>query len=301
MKRRYAVLGIHPIVFSVFLLGLLNSRLFSEVVSGAAMDHPWKDVRLGGMHRNFDWGEQCGRLASFVALLYFSICGVDIRHALPSIGGGASSRAASLPFVERRGARFFLDGRPFYLNGWNSYWLMDQAMELDTRHRVSRMFSAAAAMGLTVCRTWAFNDDAYNALQLSPGKFDERVFKALDRLVAEAAQHDVRLILSLANNLNAYGGKRRYVQWAWEEGVGLTGDGAKLTGQSRRGAVRGREEEDKQCKRIKNSKQQDDPMTDGCLDGEDKVNILAFVGEQSVDDAFDDNEESVSDEAVGEG
>ncbi|KAG8094340.1 hypothetical protein GUJ93_ZPchr0012g21437 [Zizania palustris] len=37
------------------------------------------------------------RLASFAALLYFSICGVDIRHVLPSIGGGASSRASSCP------------------------------------------------------------------------------------------------------------------------------------------------------------------------------------------------------------
>ncbi|KAL5221801.1 hypothetical protein ABZP36_026514 [Zizania latifolia] len=163
-------------------------------------------------------------LASFVALLYFSLAGVDIRLALSSIAGGASSRgrASPLPFVERRGARFFVDGRPLYVNGWNSYWLMDQAVEPDTRRRVSRVFTAAAAMGLTVCRTWAFNDGAYNALQLSPGRFDERVFKALDRVVAEAAQHDVRLILSLANNLDAYGGKRQYVRWAWEEGVSFT-------------------------------------------------------------------------------
>jgi mannan endo-1,4-beta-mannosidase len=54
---------------------------------------------------------------------------------------------------------------------------MDQAVEPRSRDRVSRMFRAAAEMGLTVCRTWAFNDGAYNALQVSPGHFDERVFK----------------------------------------------------------------------------------------------------------------------------
>ncbi|KAG8094339.1 hypothetical protein GUJ93_ZPchr0012g21312 [Zizania palustris] len=116
---------------------------------------------------------------------------------------------------------------------------MDQAMEPDTRHRVSHMFSAAAAMGLTVCRTWAFNDGAYNApafpRQIRRARLQARTrvctMQALDRVVAEVAQHGVRLILSLANNLDAYGGTRRYVQWAWEEGVGLTGDGAKLTGQ----------------------------------------------------------------------
>lgn len=41
-------------------------------------------------------------------------------------------------------------------------------------------------------------------------------------MVAEAGRHDVRLILSLANNLEAYGGKTQYVKWAWEEGIGLS-------------------------------------------------------------------------------
>ena len=46
--------------------------------------------------------------------------------------------------------------------------------------------------------------------------------QALDRVLVEAGRHGVRLILSLANNLEAYGGKTQYVRWAWEEGVGLS-------------------------------------------------------------------------------
>jgi hypothetical protein len=46
--------------------------------------------------------------------------------------------------------------------------------------------------------------------------------QALDRVVAEAGRHEVRLILSLANSLEAFGGKTQYVRWAWEEGVGLS-------------------------------------------------------------------------------
>jgi mannan endo-1,4-beta-mannosidase len=84
------------------------------------------------------------------------------------------------------------------------------------------MLEAGAKMGLTVCRTWAFNDGGYNALQISPGRFDERVFKALDHVIAEAKTHGVRLLLSLVNNLQAYGGKTQYVNWAWQEGVGLS-------------------------------------------------------------------------------
>jgi mannan endo-1,4-beta-mannosidase len=81
------------------------------------------------------------------------------------------------PFVERRGVQLFLAGWPFYVNGWNSYWLMDQAVKPRSRDRVSRMFRTGAEMGLTMCRSWAFNDGTYNALQVSPGHFDERVFK----------------------------------------------------------------------------------------------------------------------------
>ena len=123
-------------------------------------------------------------VATCVALLYFTFGEVDLRRiSLPSLpgSGAASPRAAAVaaPFVERRGAQLFLEGEPFYPNGWNSYWLMDQAVEPRSRDRVSRMFRAAAEMGLTVCRSWAFNDGAYNALQVSPGHFDERVFKVI--------------------------------------------------------------------------------------------------------------------------
>ncbi|KAJ6360856.1 hypothetical protein OIU77_004807 [Salix suchowensis] len=45
---------------------------------------------------------------------------------------------------------------------------------------------------------------------------------ALDHVIAEARQHGIRLLLSLVNNLKAYGGKTQYVNWAWEEGIGLS-------------------------------------------------------------------------------
>ncbi|KAL5997650.1 Mannan endo-1,4-beta-mannosidase 2 [Asimina triloba] len=125
-------------------------------------------------------------------------------------------------FVRRNGTQFYLDGKPFYVNGWNSYWLMDQAVEEFSRPRVRAMLRAGAKMGLTVCRTWAFNDGAYNALQLSPGRFNRHVFKALDRVIAEARRHNIRLILSLVNNLQAYGGKIQYVKWALDENIGLS-------------------------------------------------------------------------------
>lgn len=82
-----------------------------------------------------------------------------------------------LSFVERNGTHFVVDGRIFYVNGWNSYWMMDHAVSMYSKPRIKQILRAGAKMGLTVCRTWAFNDGDYNALQVSPGQFNEEVFR----------------------------------------------------------------------------------------------------------------------------
>ncbi|ONK66822.1 uncharacterized protein A4U43_C06F12370 [Asparagus officinalis] len=157
----------------------------------------------------------CGTYLGIVSLL--SLIYLNINNLTFS-----SSVEPKISFVERNGTTFMLDGRPFYVNGWNSYWLMDQAVDEKSRGRVTEMFKAGRDLGLTVCRTWGFNDGTYHALQVSLGRFDEEVFKALDRVIAEARQHGIRLLLSLVNNLQAMGGKSQYVRWAIEEGIGLT-------------------------------------------------------------------------------
>ncbi|WJX44875.1 Mannan endo-1,4-beta-mannosidase 2 [Trifolium repens] len=150
--------------------------------------------------------------ASVVLLIYMSFG--DVRMGF--------EEEIELSFVERKGSQFVLDGKAFYINGWNSYWFMVQSVDVYTRPRVSEMLKIGAKMGLTVCRTWAFNDGDYNALQTSPGVFNEQAFKALDYVIAEARRHRIRLLLTLVNNLQAYGGKDQYVKWAWQEGTGLS-------------------------------------------------------------------------------
>lgn len=125
-----------------------------------------------------------------------------------------------MSFVGRNGTRFvdLGTGSPFYVNGWNSYWMMSS----ESPESVKEMLRRGRAMGLTVCRTWAFNDGGTNALQISPGRFDERIFQELDYIIYEARRNHVRLILSLINNLNAFGGKAQYVKWAKEGGANVT-------------------------------------------------------------------------------
>ncbi|XP_058070772.1 mannan endo-1,4-beta-mannosidase 6-like [Magnolia sinica] len=165
--------------------------------------------------------------------LYRSILGLASILAILYLNFGDKFRFPVILWQPRMGfistvnsSHLFIDqetGHPLAINGWNSYWLMDQSIWAGpSRQRVSEMLSRGAGMGMTVCRTWAFSDGGPNALQTSPGVFDERVFQALDFVIAEARKHRIRLILSLVNNLNAFGGKAQYVRWAQAAGVNVT-------------------------------------------------------------------------------
>lgn len=127
-------------------------------------------------------------------------------------------------FVRSRGIHFMLNGSPFYANGFNAYWLMYQAADPSQRPKVSAAFRQAAAHGLTVARTWAFSDGGYSPLQYYPGSYNAQMFKGLDFVVAEARRYGIKLILSLANNYESFGGKKQYVNWARSRGQYLTSD-----------------------------------------------------------------------------
>lgn len=48
--------------------------------------------------------------------------------------------------------------------------------------------------------------------------------KGLDFVIAEARRYGIKLILSLANNYDSFGGKKQYVNWARNQGQYLTSD-----------------------------------------------------------------------------
>lgn len=46
----------------------------------------------------------------------------------------------------------------------------------------------------------------------------------MDFVIAEARKYGIKLILSLANNYDSFGGKKQYVNWARSQGQFLTSD-----------------------------------------------------------------------------
>ncbi|XP_058220783.1 mannan endo-1,4-beta-mannosidase 7-like [Rhododendron vialii] len=127
-------------------------------------------------------------------------------------------------FIKTRGVQFVLNGSPYYANGFNAYWLMYVATDPSQRNKVSSAFEEATGHGLTVARTWAFSDGGYRALQESPGSYNEPTFQGLDFVISEAGRYGVKLILSLVNNYENFGGRKQYVDWARSRGQNVASD-----------------------------------------------------------------------------
>ncbi|KAG6551532.1 hypothetical protein Mapa_006955 [Marchantia paleacea] len=132
--------------------------------------------------------------------------------------------------ISRKGTQFFdANGNPFLVHGCNFYWLMYQGADPSSRKMVDDVLDDAQRLGLNVGRTWAFADGGYRALQLSPGVYDETVFKALDYALVQARKHNLRLVLSLVNNYENYGGKPQYALWGRQYGHDVSNDDAFYT------------------------------------------------------------------------
>lgn len=121
-------------------------------------------------------------------------------------------------FVRREGARLLLGDRQFRIAGANVYYLgyVEEPV-------VSAVLDLAGSMHLNVLRIWAFCerteghnvyfhywDDTRNAPAVNGGADG---LERLDRAIALASERGVRVILTLANNWDAFGGIPKYLQW----------------------------------------------------------------------------------------
>ncbi len=144
-------------------------------------------------------------------------------------------------FVTRKGTNFMLGEQPFYYVGWNAYDLpfktprtlgaptvgvvypkegspiyqkIEAGTELSFEAQVDRSMIEARRLGLTVLRTWGFNtsiDDPYAFYQKQEDGqwgFRESQFRRFDYILHSARRHGVRVIISLANYWDDYGGIR---------------------------------------------------------------------------------------------
>jgi mannan endo-1,4-beta-mannosidase len=83
-----------------------------------------------------------------------------------------------------------------------------------SRSKVSEMLKRGSQMGLTVCRTWAFSDGhGPDALQVSPGVFNERVFKVSYKLLKVVKIKKKKIKIFAFNWLSDLGGEVKFNEW----------------------------------------------------------------------------------------
>ncbi|WP_141619367.1 cellulase family glycosylhydrolase [Myxococcus sp. AB036A] len=105
----------------------------------------------------------------------------------------------------------------------NAYFLQEEATR-DARRGAAEspvleeVLAKASALGVRALRTNGHNDALSKvgdtAIQVAPLEYDEVALVGLDWVLTRARFHGVRLVLTLGNYWDAYGGARQYVAWA---------------------------------------------------------------------------------------
>ncbi len=127
-------------------------------------------------------------------------------------------------FVQVSGTHFMLNGRRVYFAGANNYYQMIHRRT--GQPGVDEVLDEMAARSMTVLRTWAFQDmsERNDCLQCAPVRkltsnkqpvdfIDPATLAALDQVLAAADQRNIRVVLTLVNNWDDYGGMNRYALW----------------------------------------------------------------------------------------
>lgn len=161
-------------------------------------------------------------LASVLAVIFLGAATFGVISAV-------QYSAFAATFVSAHGAELRLQGETFEFAGANNYYLGHKPPAT-----VVALLDDAQAAGITVIRTWGFQDygdtdgsgvaphdfegiwyQTWDETTSSPRVNDgANGLERLDMVIAEAAARDIKLIIPFTNNWNAYGGMDQYVQWA---------------------------------------------------------------------------------------
>lgn len=123
----------------------------------------------------------------------------------------------------------------------NAYYLQEEAARAARKQeeplRVLEVLDKVSALGVGLIRTNAHNDDpdkaGASAIQTAPSVYDEVGLEGLDVVLAESSRRGIRLILTLSNYWDAYGGAAQYVRWVGQPGA-QTGDSRFFTNAAAR-------------------------------------------------------------------
>jgi hypothetical protein len=144
---------------------------------------------------------------------------------------GALSTAAPAGFVYRQGTNLYLDGKPYYFAGCNSYDLFtygdgsnDSTPDYIENYfmnkaGIDKIMSEMAADGIKVVRTWGFSHETWHGFEPTEGNFYEPQFMLFDYILESAKKNGIKIIITLENYWEAYGGIDKRLAWEGLPGV----------------------------------------------------------------------------------
>lgn len=132
---------------------------------------------------------------------------VTATGSVSELAAGATGELSEL--VGRDGAQLVVGGEPFYFNGANAPWLTHTYPSEDT---VDQVMAFASDLGLDVLRTGIHSVDVEGTVHSPrPGELGEEAFHHVDYVLQEADRHGIRMVFSLVDNWDYYGGMDAYV------------------------------------------------------------------------------------------
>ncbi len=138
--------------------------------------------------------------------------------------GADTPSAGTLPnradFVIRRGTALCHRGSRLRLVGSNAFYLQEESARealgwTGSLTSVHDTFAAARRNGVRVLRMAAFNERLADpaVIQSAAGVLEENGLRALDRVIARAADENIYLVMVLSNYWDDYGGLPAYFRW----------------------------------------------------------------------------------------
>ena len=144
----------------------------------------------------------------------------------------APTARANAASVTTSGTTFAIDGKEGYVVGTNVYWLAYQSTDV-----VDEVMSHLVSAGVKVIRMWGYSEvttvPTDGSVYFMSFPADQKTatvntgangLQHLDYVVSAAEKNGVKLVITLSNKLDAYGGVPAYDSW-----LGLSGDEAWYT------------------------------------------------------------------------
>eukprot|EP01024_Parvocaulis_polyphysoides_P047235 TRINITY_DN447_c0_g1_i1.p1 TRINITY_DN447_c0_g1~~TRINITY_DN447_c0_g1_i1.p1 ORF type:complete len:420 (-),score=78.55 TRINITY_DN447_c0_g1_i1:1613-2872(-) len=124
-------------------------------------------------------------------------------------------------FIRASGTKFVdADCKEYVVNGWNSWEMIEGAIGLSPVS-LEWMMDKAVEVNMNTFRAFGHGHHPdVMQMQYSPGSYNEDALRGLDIVLALAADRDLRVVLTFADNWKDVDSKKNYMMWSGYGGWG---------------------------------------------------------------------------------